>query len=88
MDFFAKIFLILYTPFENSTTRIAILHKLQFGFFFTFQFHFPQEISDMVVPSQNPPQRDRYGEVEEAKSQTTRRCHGNRNLQSCQRVAR
>ena len=24
-DFYAKIFLILYTPFENSTTRIAII---------------------------------------------------------------
>ena len=24
VDFYAKIFLILYTPFENSTTRIAI----------------------------------------------------------------
>ena len=28
VDFQAKIFLILYPPFENSTTRIAILHIL------------------------------------------------------------
>ena len=40
VDFYDKIFLILYTPFENSTTRIAILHKLQFVFFLLFSFIF------------------------------------------------
>ena len=29
-DFYAKIFLILFNPFENSTTRIAILDTLTF----------------------------------------------------------